>query len=516
MHFCCSAPGSSGPAVDGRRRGQEAASSTRPRRRRGSPSARRRAATTSVQHHSRRMDAPIDASLPVRPPPLCSISPPLLLRSLPVLTPGPPLLPPLAVPAPGPPRRPRSPAKKQLRITLPPLPHGSVAKNLLPSPLLPGSFANNLPPPRLAVTARAPPHPPRSSAINQAEIALPGPGVPPLVLSDPVVKNLPPPRPVFRASVAPLVASPDYSMPAPSTIPVTKSTPSCVRPDKHLPPFLKPEYLVQFLDNALSMLDKLHDHSEANLKPMHVGEVGIEMARLGKTLARDDEISWMEAGLLPPLRSGTFNSFESFKPQEDSQTNQLIISQVANLVGNIYRDLPENLQKELLNQLRRATEQPADNSRQAKGWMWPCSSVCVSLASHLAMFLLSALWPRSESVKEESAVSSPAPSATEKSLFLRWGVEKVIGPFLMCGALTVIRKFVISKEIWKKSYKANEMVNLWINTFAKGTFFAVKEFPVTRGGLTLWAHLASFAIELLGATWLLWSFGFWESDVVDS
>ncbi|XP_020176279.2 uncharacterized protein [Aegilops tauschii subsp. strangulata] len=307
-------------------------------------------------------------------------------------------------------------------------------------------------------------------------------------------------------------------MPAPSPIPVTKSTPSCVRPDKHLPPFLKPEYLVQFLDNALSMLDKLHDHSEANLKPMHIGEVGIEMARLGKTLARDDEISRMEAGLLPPLLSGAFNSFESFKPQEASQTNELIISQVANLVGNIYRDLPENLQKELLNELRRATEQPTDNSGQAKGWMWGTflSSVCVSLASHLAMFLLSALWPRSENVKEESAVGSPAPSATEKSVFLRWGVEKVIGPFLMCGALTAIRKFIISKEMGKKSYKANELVNLWINTFAKGTFFAIKELPVTRGGLVLWAHLASFAIELLGALWLLWRFGFWESDVVDS
>ncbi|KAM3392361.1 hypothetical protein ACQJBY_013472 [Aegilops geniculata] len=310
-------------------------------------------------------------------------------------------------------------------------------------------------------------------------------------------------------------------MPAPSPIPVTKSTPSCVRPDKHLPPFLQPEDLIQFLDNALSMLDKLHDHSyqyEADLKPIHSSEVGIEMARLGKTLARDDEINRMEAGLLPPLRSGAFNSFESFKPQEASQTNELIISQVANLVGNIYRDLPENLQKELLNQLRRATQQPTDNSGHAKGWMWGTflSSVCVSLASHLAMFLLSALWPRSESVKEESAVGSPAPSATEKSVFLRWGLEKVIVPFLMCGALTGIRKFIISKEILKKSYKANEMVNLWVNTFAKGTFFAVKELPVTHGGLVMWAHLASFAIELLGALWLLWRFGFWESDVVDS
>ncbi|XP_037482038.1 uncharacterized protein LOC119360548 [Triticum dicoccoides] len=292
---------------------------------------------------------------------------------------------------------------------------------------------------------------------------------------------------------APRGHSTDNSTRPPSLVP-------CTRPGNE--DLLLPAQLLQLL------LKNGGVREHGNFKQYNV-EAGFEMGELG-SWASDDELVKMEAGYLPHrCRDDSF---------EDSETSELLISKLSSLVGEIYRDLPENLQKKLGDEVRRAAEQPADNSGQAKGWMWGTflSSVCVSLASHLAMFLMSALWPRSESVKEESAVSSPAPSATEKNIFLRWGVEKVIGPFLICVALTVIRKFIISKEIWKKSYKANEMVNLWINTFAKGTFFAVKEFPVTRGGLELWAHLASFAIELLGATWLLWRFGFWESDVVDS
>ncbi|XP_044319286.1 uncharacterized protein [Triticum aestivum] len=85
------------------------------------------------------------------------------------------------------------------------------------------------------------------------------------------------------------------------------------------------------------------------------------MGELG-SWASDDELVKMEAGYLPHrCRDDSF---------EDSETSELLISKLSSLVGEIYRDLPENLQKKLGDEVRRATEQPADNSGQAKGWMW--------------------------------------------------------------------------------------------------------------------------------------------------
>uniref|UniRef100_A0A453DFT5 Uncharacterized protein n=1 Tax=Aegilops tauschii subsp. strangulata TaxID=200361 RepID=A0A453DFT5_AEGTS len=64
------------------------------------------------------------------------------------------------------------------------------------------------------------------------------------------------------------------------------------------------------------------------------------------------------------------------------------------------------------------------------------------------------------------------------------------------------------------AYRNNDAANFLVNSLSKISFFAVKEFPLLSNRIW-WGHLFSFAVDFVGAIFLLFKNGFWDQDIAD-
>uniref|UniRef100_A0A0D9YGC1 Uncharacterized protein n=1 Tax=Oryza glumipatula TaxID=40148 RepID=A0A0D9YGC1_9ORYZ len=97
-----------------------------------------------------------------------------------------------------------------------------------------------------------------------------------------------------------------------------------------------------------------------------------------------------------------------------------------------------------------------------------------------------------------------------------WAIQKIVVPVALCFVMSLLRVYVISAEEIEvpPQYTNYAVANLVLNSASKIIFFAIKEFP-TISDLYVWAHLASFVVDLFSAFFLWRRRGYHDPDVPD-
>ncbi|KAF7012292.1 hypothetical protein CFC21_026501 [Triticum aestivum] len=193
-------------------------------------------------------------------------------------------------------------------------------------------------------------------------------------------------------------------------------------------------------------------------------------------------------------------------------------SHVRTMFTKFHERLPEEHQLELEDLL---VERRMEQIRRSKGRMmmsFACN-VTVSFLSHWILFLLSMRFTESGSsdlatAPAPSAAAPAPPNAREPDQFLIWGIEKIAAPTLMMFVVWAVKSFVIRQEFNLMAYRSNDTANFLLNSLSKISFFAVKEFPLLCNRI-LWGHTLSFAVDFVGAIFLLFKNGFWDQDIAD-
>ena len=186
-----------------------------------------------------------------------------------------------------------------------------------------------------------------------------------------------------------------------------------------------------------------------------------------------------------------------------------LMSHVETIVNRLYAKLPAKQKKDFDRRIEAATSGVQVDVPLSRMWKTFLAAALLSAASHLIVWWLST---------DEAVCECPgAEERSHSSQLQSWVWVKVIIPFLLCVGLTLINLFCTRPQMKLLRLKGNEVINLWVNTSAKTSFFGIKDFPKSIFAFPLWAsHLLSFCIEMIGNLFLLWKGGFWEADVTDS